>query len=153
MWNPAVLFAVCLLREVRSSGMNIILDLLFVSITGLMVGNEFAVAAFVHPAISSLPTRAHVAAAASIAPLLGRVMPFWYGLGLLALLAELFLHRVDPHAFRLLASAAAFWAATIVLTLILLVPQNNRVARADASHPIPAGKQTARNGTPSTAFA
>lgn len=102
-----------------------------------MVGNELAVAAFIHPAIGRLRPPAHAAAAKAIASILGRVMPFWYGLGLLALLAELWRHHHQPHPFRLLLLAAVLWAATIVFTLAALVPRNDRIAAMDPDRPYP----------------
>ena len=59
-----------------------------------MVGNEFAVTAFIHQAISRLAPPAHLAAAKEIAAPLGRIMPLWYAAGLVTLLAELWVRRV-----------------------------------------------------------
>ena len=112
--------------------MSTITDVIAIVVTGLMVGNEVAVAAFIHPALAALDQRSHAAAAARIAAVLGRYMPFWYGLGLLVLLVELFTHRtLDGRLDLRLLAAALIWAATIVFTVVMLVPINNRVARAD----------------------
>lgn len=43
--------------------MMTLLDLLTIVGTGLMVGNEIAIAAFVHPAISKLKAQSHLSAA------------------------------------------------------------------------------------------
>ena len=112
-----------------------LLDLLTITITGFMIGNEIAIAAFVHPSLSGLPPRTHLGAARPVAFILGRYMPFWYGLGLLALLAELFLRHTAEPAFHLLLVAAFLWAAAIVFTVVQLVPRNNRIAAADPDQP------------------
>lgn len=112
-----------------------LLDLLTILITGVMVGNEVAIAAFVHPAISKLEAHLHLAAAKSIAAPLGRVMPLWYGLGLLMLLTETWRHRSQAEAFDLLLVASVLWAATIIFTIVSLVPRNNRIAASDPLQP------------------
>ena len=120
-----------------------LIDFAAVFLTGLMVGNEFAVAAFIHPALSRLQPSAHLAAAKPIAALLGRIMPFWYAAGLL-LLGELWLRRT-PHAssYLLLIIAASLWALTILFTLLTLAPLNNRIAAVDLRKPC-AGWQSDR---------
>ncbi len=115
--------------------MMTLLDLLTIAGTGLMVGNEIAIAAFVHPAISKLKAQSHLSAAKSIAAPLGRVMPLWYGLGLLMLSAEAWGHRSHAEPFHLLAVAAVLWAATIIFTIVALVPRNNRIAASDPLQP------------------
>ena len=112
------------------------LDFATILITGLMVGNELAVAAFIHPSISPLKPYPHLAAAKPIASTLGRVMPFWYALGLLTLIAETSLRHAQPEGTLFLA-AALLWVATIVFTLAALVPRNNRIAKSDPDRPYP----------------
>ena len=53
------------------------LDTMALTVAGLLVGNEFAIAASVHPTLNRLPDHAHAAGASALARLLGRVMPFW----------------------------------------------------------------------------
>ncbi len=117
--------------------MSFPLDLLAIAVTGLMVGNEVAVAAFIHPAISRLPPTVHLGAAAAIARTLGHVMPFWYAGGLVLLIAELWLHRSQHDTLPLLLAAVILWALTIVATIALLVPRNNRIAAARPDQPYP----------------
>ena len=124
--------------------MSTLLDLLTIVVTGLMIGNEIAIAAFVHPAISSLEIQSHLSAAKSIAAPLGRVMPLWYGLGLLLLSAETWRRRSHAEAFHLLAAAAVLWAATIIFTIVALVPRNNRIATSNPLHPYPGWQQDRR---------
>lgn len=49
-----------------------------VVITGLMVGVEFAVAAFVNPLLGRLPDPAFGAARSGASRVLGKWMPYWY---------------------------------------------------------------------------
>ena len=61
-------------------------------------------------------------------------MPFWYGLGLVLLLAETVVFRREPE-LPLLLAAAGIWIVVIVLTLLFLVPINNRMIRLSADAP------------------
>jgi uncharacterized membrane protein len=92
-----------------------------------MIGNELAVSAFVNPAIWQLDEAAEAKAAMLLARSLGKVMPFWYVLCLVLIGIEAYLHRDDANLFPLLA-AVVVWSATIVYTVTLLVPINNRIA-------------------------
>ncbi len=46
-----------------------------VFLVGLLIGNEFAITGFVHPAFSRLPDEAHASGASALARVLGRAMP------------------------------------------------------------------------------
>jgi uncharacterized membrane protein len=106
-----------------------ILNALIIVVSGAMVGNEFAVAAFVHPSFTKLPDPAHEVAAGSLARILGRIMPFWYALTLLLSIANAVLRWRYVHELDLwILSACALWGVAIVSTIIWLVPINNRVA-------------------------
>jgi uncharacterized membrane protein len=101
-----------------------------------MAGNEFAVAAFVHPQLRRLNNSTHAQAAAPLAAALGKAMPLWYGLALVLILGAAFEHRPvtsGPGLFIVLA--AVFWAITIVFTVTMLVPINNRIAKMNPEHP------------------
>ena len=100
------------------------LDVVTMLLTVLMTGVEFAVAAFVDPALKRQKDRA---VTKDLAQTLGKVMPFWYGACLLLLGAEWFLRRHEPGGGMLLG-AAVLWLGTIVYTVALLVPINNRIA-------------------------
>jgi uncharacterized membrane protein len=116
--------------------MTIAFDVATAAVAGMMVGNEFAVAAFVHPQLSKLDDRAHAPTAALLAASLGKAMPLWYGLALALILAVAFEHRpIMNGPGLLLASAAALWAATILFTVTLLVPINNRIAKMKPEQP------------------
>jgi uncharacterized membrane protein len=106
------------------------------TVVGLMAGNEFAVAAFVHPQLHKLSPSTHAQAATALAHVLGKAMPLWYGIALLLILGAAFEHRPisqGPGVFILLA--AVLWAATIVFTITMLVPINNRIAKMDPQQP------------------
>jgi uncharacterized membrane protein len=116
--------------------MAVAYDIATAAVTGLMAGNEFAVAAFVHPQLRRLNNSTHAQAAAPLAAALGKAMPLWYGLALVLILGAAFEHRPvtsGPGLFIVLA--AVFWATTIVFTVTMLVPINNRIAKMDPEHP------------------
>jgi uncharacterized membrane protein len=100
-----------------------------------MVGNEFAVAAFIHPQIRKLNNSTHAKlplrspqSSAKRAPL--------YGLVLVLLVGAAFEHRpVSRGPGLLLVFAACLWTATIVFTITMLVPINNRIAGMNPTHP------------------
>ena len=110
--------------------MELILGITTIVCVGLMIGTEFAVSAFVNPVLQNLDDAAQARATRLFALKLGKVMPFWYCLGFVLLITETVLLRRSP-GLPLLAAASLIWAGVIVLTLILLVPINNRIARMD----------------------
>lgn len=99
---------------------------------GLMTGVEFAMSAFVNPVLWKLDDAAQARAIRMFAANLGRVMPIWYGAGLLFLLAEAVLLRHHPSA-ALLDAASGIWALTIVQSILFLVPINNRMAAMETA--------------------
>ena len=107
--------------------MNLLFSIATILSIGLMIGTEFAVWAFINPILEKLDEPARRNAVRLFAEKLGRVMPFWYGANFALLVIEAFLMR--GYAAGLLGIALAIWAAVIVLTLIFLVPINNRLAR------------------------
>lgn len=116
--------------------MTIAYDIATAAITAMMVGNELAVAAFIHPQLQRLASKAHAQAAAPIAVVLGRIMPLWYGLALALILGAAYEHRpISNGPGLLLVSAAALWAATIIFTITALVPINNRIAKMNTEQP------------------
>jgi uncharacterized membrane protein len=110
----------------------LILDVTTIVCIGLMVGVEFAVSAFINPVLWKLESGAQMQTIRLFAKKLGIVMPFWYALGLLLLLVETFF-RWHQHNIFLLAIASGLWVLVIILTLLFLVPINNRLARTEAS--------------------
>ena len=110
--------------------MREILDVTATICIGWMIGTEFAVSVFIGPVLAKLGA-AKAKATSLFAQRLGTAMPFWYALSLLFLIAETALRRHE-RGFTLLVLATAVWAAVIVLTIFLLVPINNRIARSES---------------------
>ena len=103
------------------------------TVTGVMVGVEFAVAVFVNPLLLRLPAGPALEARADGARVLGRVMPFWYS-GSLLLTAWLAAVTWGGPAGAAAATAAALLAVSVVMSITLLVPINNRSATWTADH-------------------
>jgi uncharacterized membrane protein len=108
------------------------LDLATTVSIGMLVGVEFAVSAFVNPVLWKLERPAQAEAIQRFARMLGTVMPFWYAGSFVLLVAEA-IARHHESGFVLLVGAGSLWAVVIVLTLVFLVPINNRMARMDGS--------------------
>ena len=116
--------------------MSVPYDMLTVTVTGMMAGSEFAVAAFFHPQLRRLNDAAHAHASAPLARHLGKVMPLWYAFALVLLCGAAYQHRpVSTGSGLLILSAVVIWALTIVFTVTMLVPINNRIARMNPSEP------------------
>jgi uncharacterized membrane protein len=122
-----------------------VLDVITIIAAGLMVGNELAIAVFVHPALDRLADDVHLSAASALARVLGRYMPFWYVLVLLLTLAEALLHWHLWGRWPVwLAVSAILWVLAIVYTVVALVPINNRIASWTQATP-PADWKALRN--------
>jgi hypothetical protein len=114
------------------------------TVVGTMVGVEFAVAVFVNPIFLRLPAGAALEARSDGARVLGRVMPFWY-FGSLALVAGLAAASWNKSAAGAAVAAAALLVVSVVMSLALLVPINNRSKTWTASdHPADYREQTQR---------
>ncbi|HEX4031499.1 MAG TPA: DUF1772 domain-containing protein [Terracidiphilus sp.] len=111
--------------------MTFLLSTVAIVSIGLMTGVEFAVWVFINPVLRKLADQPRAQAIVMFARKLGRAMPFWYAFNLLLLIAEWTLLRHTPGA-AMLAAAAGLWALVIVLTVLFLVPINNRLAREEA---------------------
>jgi uncharacterized membrane protein len=98
---------------------------------GLLVGTELAVAVFINPIVWKLESAAQMSAIRMFAKTLGTVMPFWYAASLVLLIAEAVVRRHES-GLSLLIAGISIWAAVIVLTVLFLVPINNRLARSGA---------------------
>ncbi|HEU4360869.1 MAG TPA: DUF1772 domain-containing protein [Mycobacterium sp.] len=104
--------------------MNDIFGFLAVVVVGPLVGAEFAVARFFNPIVGRLPDAAFRAARSGSSALLGKVMPFWY-IASLVLLVACTLVAHSP----LIAIATGLMVVIVALTVLVLVPINNRIAR------------------------
>jgi hypothetical protein len=105
------------------------------TVVGTMVGVEFAVAVFVNPIFLRLPAGASMQARADGGRVLGRVMPFWY-IASLILTVGLAVAVEGATATSAAAVAAGLLAVSVILSITLLVPINNRSVTWTAdSHP------------------
>ena len=99
------------------------LPILAVVVVGLMVGVELSVAFVINPIIDRLPDSARVLARTEGARMLGRAMPVWY-VGSLVLTGITALLRSAAAAMAW--TAAALLAVSVIMSVTLLVPINNR---------------------------
>jgi hypothetical protein len=102
---------------------------------GLLIGVELSVALFINPVVDSLATldpSGQSRLTRLFATRLGHAMPFWYAANLLLLLGQCILHRGHAEA-PLLWFAAALWAVVILVTVLFLVPINNRMMMLDGA--------------------
>jgi uncharacterized membrane protein len=112
------------------------LSVVAITVAGLMVGSELAIAAFVHPTLDKLPDEVHLPAASALARVLGSFMPFWYILVFLLTLAEVTVQwHQSGNLPTWIAASAVLWTLAIVYTLIALVPVNNRIKSWETSTP------------------
>lgn len=112
--------------------MRPILDIVTTISAGLLIGTEFAVSVFINPILRRLTPDEEVHAIRLFAARLGAAMPFWYAVSFLLLIAETVV-RFHEQGENLLIAASAIWATVIVLTILFLVPINNRLARMDSN--------------------
>ena len=107
------------------------MELLALILLGTLTGNELAVSAFVHPAISKLPDSAHSASARGIARVYGKYAPFWYAATLVSLVVLAWRLRAEEPRRLLFGASAAIMAVALIFTLVGPVPVNNRVSTWD----------------------
>ncbi|SMF84446.1 DUF1772 domain-containing protein [Streptomyces sp. Amel2xC10] len=93
---------------------------------GVMVGVEFSVAFFVNPILNGLPDDNGLRGRVLGARLLGAVMPFWY-IGSLVLAAVWAVTGRNHDGAGLVVTAAALLIVSVVMSIVLLVPINDRV--------------------------
>ena len=105
--------------------MQNVLAVVTVVVVGMMVGVEFGVAVFVNPILDRLPEGSSVAARSDGARVLGRVMPVWY-IGSLVLGAVWAAVAWEGAGASLVAAACALLVVSVVMSLLLLVPINDR---------------------------
>lgn len=110
--------------------MRIAIPLLSLLITGLLVGDELAVALFIHPILYGVRDDAHARVVKPLARRLGRSMPFWYAVSLVFAIFQ-WVTSSQTISSYLCGAAVALMALIIVLTLIFPVPINNRIAALD----------------------
>ncbi|GAA4869760.1 DUF1772 domain-containing protein [Actinomycetospora straminea] len=113
--------------------MTSVLAVVTATVIGLMVGVEFAVAAVLNPILLRLPAGASLAGRADGGRVLGRVMPWWY-VGSLVLTAALAAATWGTPAAATALVAGLLLAVSVVLSIALLVPINNRSRTWTAEH-------------------
>ncbi|MEU4010005.1 DUF1772 domain-containing protein [Streptomyces pseudogriseolus] len=103
------------------------LEVATVVIVGLMVGVEFSVAFVMNRVIDALPEDSAQQAHAHGGRVLGALMPVWYIGSLLLVVAWAVAGRngTGPGT-GLLVTAAALLVLSVIMSLLLLVPINNR---------------------------
>jgi hypothetical protein len=118
--------------------MTIAFDVLTITLAGLMVGVELAIAAFVHPVLWRMEERVHAQTAAALARTMAAVMPAWYSLTLLLTLAVVWEHRAlstSRGPLLLLVAATLGWCFAIALTLSRFLPLSAGLVRMDPDLP------------------
>lgn len=101
------------------------LEVVTVVVVGVMVGVEFAVAFVVNPILDRLPDDSALRARAHGGRMLGAAMPVWY-LASLVLVALRAIVGGDHGGTVLLVVSAALLVLSVLMSVLLLVPINNR---------------------------
>ncbi|WP_420037505.1 anthrone oxygenase family protein [Streptomyces sp. cg28] len=94
-------------------------------VVGVMVGVEFSVAFVMNPIFNGLSDDSNQQARSHGGRMLGAVMPFWY-IGSLVLAGVWAAARWGDHGTGLVVTGAALLIVSVVMSLLLLVPINNR---------------------------
>jgi hypothetical protein len=122
-----------------------VLFLILILSTGTLLGNEFSIGAFIHPALSRADDERFLPAIQVFASLFGKIMPFWMPATLLLHLILLVLTwRWPALSTVLLLVATLLWVAIIVFSLVGPVPINNRVKDWDRQNLPPDWRQQRR---------
>lgn len=95
-------------------------------VVGVMVGVEFAVPFFLTPILNGLPGDNGLRGRTHGARLGGAVMPFWY-ITSLVLVGVWAVAGWGHHGTGLVVTAAALLIVSVLMSILLLVPINNRV--------------------------
>ncbi|MDG4864332.1 DUF1772 domain-containing protein [Streptomyces sp. T-3] len=95
-------------------------------IVGVMVGVEFAVPFFINPILNALPGDNGLQGRIHGARVGGAVMPFWY-IGSLVLVGVWAVAGWDHQGTGLVVTAAALLILSVLMSVLVLVPINNRV--------------------------
>ncbi|MET9572689.1 DUF1772 domain-containing protein [Streptomyces virginiae] len=101
------------------------LEVITTVVVGVMVGVEFSVAFVINPILSALPEDSGQLGRAHGGRMLGAVMPVWY-ITSLALVAVWAIAGRHHHPTGLVVTAGALLLLSVVMSILLLVPINNR---------------------------
>ncbi|MFF1638421.1 anthrone oxygenase family protein [Streptomyces sp. NPDC058246] len=101
------------------------LEIVTTVIVGLMVGVEFSVAFVINPILDALPDDSSQRGRSHGGRMLGAVMPVWY-IGSLVLVAVWAIAGWHHDGAGLAVTAGALLILSVIMSLLLLVPINNR---------------------------
>jgi uncharacterized membrane protein len=101
------------------------LEVVTTVVVGLMVGVEFSVAFIMSRILDALPDESSQLGHAHGGRMLGALMPFWY-IGSLVLSVIWAVAARNHHGTGLVITAAALLIVSVVMSILLLVPINNR---------------------------
>ncbi|SDX05113.1 Uncharacterized membrane protein [Saccharopolyspora shandongensis] len=101
------------------------LEVCTIVVVGLMVGVEFSVAFVINPILNGLPDDSNQRGRSHGGRMLGAVMPVWY-IGSLVLVAVWAIAGWHHDGAGLVVTAGALLILSVVMSLLLLVPINNR---------------------------
>ncbi|KUN79037.1 hypothetical protein AQJ66_29625 [Streptomyces bungoensis] len=101
------------------------LEVVTTVVVGLMVGVEFSVAFVINPILNALPEDSGLLGRAHGGRMLGALMPVWY-IGSLVLSAVWAIVGWHHDGAGLVVIAGALLISSVVMSLLLLVPINNR---------------------------
>ncbi|MGW6570414.1 anthrone oxygenase family protein [Streptomyces sp. NPDC054975] len=94
-------------------------------VVGVMVGVEFSVAFVINPILAALPEDSGQLGRAHGGRMLGAVMPVWY-IASLVLVAAWAVAGRHHHGTGLVVTAGALLLLSVIMSILLLVPINNR---------------------------
>ncbi|MCC9709965.1 DUF1772 domain-containing protein [Streptomyces sp. MNU76] len=94
-------------------------------VIGLMVGVEFSVAFVINPILNGLPEESAVLGRARGGRMLGAAMPVWY-ITSLVLVAVWAVAGWQHRGTGLVVTAGVLLVVSVIMSLLLLVPINNR---------------------------
>ncbi|WP_413808973.1 anthrone oxygenase family protein [Streptomyces sp. OE57] len=101
------------------------LEVVTTVVVGLMVGVEFSVAFIMNRVLDALPDDSGQLGHAHSGRMLGTLMPFWY-MGSLVLSVIWAVAGWHHHGTGLVVTAAGLLIVSVVMSILLLVPINNR---------------------------
>jgi uncharacterized membrane protein len=122
-------------KQLFKGGAMIPMILVLLLNSALLTGNEFAVAAFIHPSLSHQDHQSNLSVIQHFAHLYGRVMPIWMAVTTaLHIFVCVMAWLYSPSAFPWLCAAAIIWVLVIPFSLIFPVPLNNQVKEWDLNN-------------------
>jgi uncharacterized membrane protein len=101
------------------------LEVITTVVVGVLVGVEFSVAFVLNPILNALPEDSGQLGHAHGGRMLGTVMPFWY-IGSLVLAAVWAVAGWHHPGAGLVVTAGALLIVSVLMSVLLLVPINNR---------------------------